>query len=54
MIPESHLASIGEVVPLHDGVLWNSWCWAGEGYHNTGNTNEIIRNCSIIDFLTFH
>lgn len=30
MIPESHLASIGEVVSLHYGVLWNSWCRAGE------------------------
>lgn len=35
MIPESHLASIGEVVSRHDGVLWNSWCWAGEGWSVT-------------------
>lgn len=43
MIPESHLASIGEVVSLHDGVLWNSWRWAGEGYKC--NITEIISNC---------
>lgn len=31
IIPESHLASIGEVVSLHDGVLWGGWRRAGEG-----------------------
>lgn len=35
MIPESHLASIGEVVALHDGVLWDRWHRAGEGYSAT-------------------
>lgn len=29
-IPESHLASVGEVASLHDGVLWNIGCRAGE------------------------
>lgn len=29
IIPESHLASISKVAPLHDGVFWNDWYWAG-------------------------
>lgn len=35
MIPESHLASIGEVASLHAGVLWNRWRRAGKGYNAT-------------------
>ena len=35
MIPESHLASIGEVVSLHDGVLSDRRRRAGEGYGAT-------------------
>lgn len=30
IIPESHLASIGEVASFHDGVLRNTWCLAGQ------------------------
>lgn len=32
IIPESHLASIGEVVSFHDGILRDAWCLAGQSY----------------------
>lgn len=32
IIPESHLASIGEVVSFHYGVLRDAWSLAGQSY----------------------
>lgn len=39
MIPESHLASESEVVPLDDGIIWNRGLSAGQGWRRDSNVD---------------